>query len=200
MGLWSRCKERAALFLAAMVILDPKKGPGLVLRNCIRLDGRWHPQRSRVEVYDFFKLLTAMVSLPLIYIAVGLITIWAVNQYIVPLPFVFKLATVFHLEEEAWEANIEEAFGSMAGMAKEYEAWGRKRGISAPTAKLMEKTLWHGWPVYLGLGIFLGLNAYLLCIRLIVKSVRRYRQNLRKRKEFYYDKDLAAIPRDRLLF
>jgi hypothetical protein len=64
----------------------------------------------------------------------------------------------------------------------------------------MEKTLWHGWPIYLGLGIFLGLNAYLLCIRLIVKTVRRYRQNLRKRKEYYYDKDLAAIPRDRLLF
>jgi H+/Cl- antiporter ClcA len=88
----------------------------------------------------------------------------------------------------------------MGEVAKEYEAWGRKRGMSTPTAKLMEKTLWHGWPIYLGLGIFLGLNGYLLCIRLIVKYVRRYRQHLRKRKEYYYDKDLEAIPRDRLLF
>ncbi|MEJ2641269.1 MAG: hypothetical protein P8010_17015 [Desulfosarcinaceae bacterium] len=200
MGLWSRFKERTALFLAAMVLLDPKKGPALVLRNCIRLDGRWHPQRSRIEIRDLLKVVAVGVSLPLIYIAVSLGAVWAVNQYIVPLPFVFKLATVFHVGEESWEANIDDAFGSMGEVAKEYEAWGRKRGMSTPTAKLMEKTLWHGWPIYLGLGIFLGLNGYLLCIRLIVKYVRRYRQHLRKRKEYYYDKDLEAIPRDRLLF
>jgi hypothetical protein len=72
-----------------MVILDPKKGPALVLRNCIRLDGRWQSQRSWVEIRDLLKLFTMVVSLPLIYIAVSLGTVWAVNQYIVPLPFVF---------------------------------------------------------------------------------------------------------------
>jgi hypothetical protein len=200
MGLWSRFKERTALFLAAIVILNPEKGLALILRNCIRLDGRWHPQRCRFEIRKLLRVIAVMVALPLIYIVVSLGAVWTVNQYIVPLPFVFKLATVFHMEEEAWEANIEDAFGSMADMAEEYEAWGRKHGMSAPTAKLLEKTLWHGWPIYLGLGIFLGLNAYLLCIRLVVKTMYRYRQHLRQRKEFYYDEDLAAIPRDRLLF
>jgi hypothetical protein len=200
MGLWSRIKERTALFLAAIVILDPKGGLALALRNCIRLDGRWHPRRSRIEIRDLLRVIALLVSLPLIYVIVSAGVIWAVNQYIVPLPFVFKLATVFHIEEEAWEDNIVEAFGSMQGVAEEYEAWGRERGMSAPTAKLMEKTLWHGWPVYLGLGIFLGLNAYLLCIRLIVKTVHRYRQNLTARKERYYDMDLEVIPRHRLLF
>lgn len=200
MGPWSWFKERTALFLAAIVILNPKRGPALVLRNCIRLDGRWHPQRTRFEIGALLKVVATVVSLPLIYVAVGLITIWAVNQYIVPLPFVFKLATVFHIEEEAWEANIEDAFGSMSEVAEEYEAWSRKRGMSAPTTKMVEKTLWHGWPIYLGLGIFLGLNAYLICIRLIVRAVRRYRQHLHQRKEHYYDKDLETIPRDRLMF
>jgi hypothetical protein len=200
MGLWSRLKERTALFLAAIVILNPEKGPALILRNCIRLDGRWHSRRCRFEIRKLLRVIAVMVALPLIYSAVSLGTVWAVNQYIVPLPFVFKLATVFHMEEEAWEANIEDAFGSMTDVAEEYEAWGRKRGMSAPTAKLLEKTLWHGWPIYLGLGIFLGLNAYLLCIRLIMKTVDRYRQQLHQRKEYYYDKDLAAIPRNRLLF
>jgi hypothetical protein len=200
MGLWSGLKERTALFLAAIVILDPRRGLALALRNCIRLDGRWHPQRCRVEVRELFKVLVLMLTLPLIYVFVSVGVIWAVNQYIVPLPFVFKLATVFHFEEEAWEANIEETFGSMRGVAKEYEAWGRERGMSEPTAKLMEKTLWHGWPVYLGLGIFMGLNAYLLCVRLIVRTVRRYRRKLTMRKERYYDNDLKVIPRHRLLF
>lgn len=200
MGLWARLKERTALFLAAIVILDPKGGPTLALRNCIRLDGRWHPQRCRIEIRSLLKAITLLVMLPVIYVAVSVGAILAVNQFIVPLPFVFKLATVFHMEEEAWEANISEAFGSMQGVAEEYEAWGRERGMSAPTAKLMEKTLWHGWPVYLGIGIFLGLNAYLICIRLIVKTVRRYRQGLATRKERYYDSDLEVIPRHRLLF
>jgi len=200
MGLWSRLKERTALFLAAIVILDPKRGLTLVLRNCIRLDGRWQPQRCRIEVKNLVKVIVLLMMLPVVYVGFCVAAIWAVNQYIVPLPFVFKLATVFHMEEEAWEDNIVEAFGSMQGVAEEYEAWGRERGMSAPTAKLMEKTLWHGWPVYLGLGIFLGLNAYLLCIRLIAKTVRRYRQDLTARKERYYDSDLAVIPRRRLLF
>jgi hypothetical protein len=200
MGLWRRLKERTALFLAAIVILDPKRGAALILRNCIRLDGRWHPQRSKLEFRDLLKLVSMVVGLPMLYIAVSLGTIWAVNQYVVPLPFVFKLATVFHVGEESWEANIEDAFGSMEKMAHRYEAWSRKHGVSGPVAKLMEKTLWHGWPVYLGLGIFLGLSALLLCIRLMVKSVRRYRQDLHDRKEYYYDRDLETIPRHRLLF
>jgi hypothetical protein len=200
MDLWSHLKERTALFLAAIVILDPKGGLALALRNCIRLDGRWHPRRSRVEVRDLLGVVTVLVALPLIYVSVSVGVIWGVNQYIVPLPFVFKLTTVFHMEEEAWEANIEEAFGSMQGVAEEYEAWSRERGMSAPTAKLMEKTLWHGWPIYIGLGLFLGLNAYLLCIRLIVRTVRRYRRDLAARKERYYDSDLEVIPRHRLLF
>ena len=197
---WSHLSEQMANFLAAIVILDPKGGLGLALRNCIRLDGRWHPQRSRVEARGLLKVITLLIVVPVIYLVTSVAIIWAVNQYIVPLPFVFKLASVFHIEEEAWEANIENAFGSMAGMAEEYEAWGRERGMSAPTAKLMEKTLWHGWPVYVGLGLFLGLNAYIFCIRLIIKAVRRYRQNLNVRKERYYDADLEVIPRDRLLF
>lgn len=200
MNLWQRLKERVALFLAAIVILDPKRGLSLALRNCIRMDGRWHPQRFKIEVKNLLKVISVLVMLPIIYLSLSVVTIWVVNQYIVPLPFVFKLATVFHPEEEAWEANIDEAFGSMAGMAEEYEKWGRKRGMSAPTAKLMEKTLWHGWPVYLALGIFLAVSAFLICIRLLVKTVRRYRWSLTARKERYYDSDLEVIPRHRLLF
>jgi hypothetical protein len=200
MGLWLRFKERAALFLAAIVLLDPKKGPALVLRNCIRLDGRWHPQRGRLEIRDLLRLISMVLSLLLLYIAVNLGAIWAVNQYIVPLPFVFKLATVFHVEEKVWEANIEDTFGSMPKVAREYEAWGHKHGLSTHTAKLVQKTLRHRWPIYLGLGIFLGLSAFLLCILLIVGKVRRYRQNLRYRKEYYYDIDLETIPRHRLLY
>jgi formate-dependent nitrite reductase membrane component NrfD len=72
--------------------------------------------------------------------------------------------------------------------------------MSAPTAKLMEKTLWHGWPVYLALGLFLGVSAFLICIRILVKTIRRYRRDLTARKERYYDHDLEVIPRQRLLF
>ena len=200
MILWQRLKDRTALFLAAIVILDPSRGLALALRNCIRLDGRWHPQRWKIEIQDLLRVMGLMVTLPLAYLIVSLAVIWTVNQYVVPLPFVFKLATVFHVEEEAWEANIEDTFGSMAKMAEVYEDWGRKRGMSAPTAKLMEKTLWHGWPVYLALGLFLGVSAFLFCIRILVKTMRRYRRDLTARKERYYDSDLKVIPRHRLLF
>lgn len=200
MNLWQRFKDRIALFLAAIVILDPNRGLALALRNCIRLDGRWHPQRCKVEIKDLLKVMGLLVTLPLVYLILSLAVIWTVNQYIVPLPFVLRLATVFHVGEEAWEANIDEAFGSMAEMAEVYEDWGRRRGMSAPTAKLMEKTLWHGWPVYLGLGLFLGVSAFLICIRILVKTVRRYRRDLTARKERYYDSDLEVIPRHRLLF
>ncbi len=200
MGLWSRVKERTALFLAAIVILNPEGGLALALRNCIRLDGRWHPIRCGIEIRSLIQVVVVLVCLPILYIGMSVGVIWAVNQYVVPLPFVFKLASVFHIEEEAWEANIEETFGSMKEVAREYEAWGQERGMSAGTARLMEKTLWHGWPVYLGLGLFLGLNAYLICVRLLVKAVRRYGRGLNTRKERYYDMDLKAIPRHRLLF
>lgn len=199
MGVWSYIEERFALYLAAIVILDPKRGLALALRNCIRLDGRWHPQRSRLEFKDLLKVVGILVALPLIYVTVSVSVIWTVNQFIVPLPFVFKLASVFHFEEEAWEANIERNLGSMEEMAEAYEAWGRKRGMSTPTAELLEKTLWHGWPVYLGLGIFLGLNAYLICIRIIVRTIRRYRRDLMARNERYFDRDLEVIPRHRML-
>jgi hypothetical protein len=185
--------------LALRVLSEPTTSMGIMARNCIQLDGELNWLRVRGELWRLLQLTVVWATIPLVFLALNAALIWCVNNYVVPLPFVAKLATAFNIEEEHWEANIEREIGRMTSMAEHYENWAEQRGLSAPAAKAMEKTLWHGWPVYFGLTLFGMISFYILVLRICLKVSLYYRKGLLQRKEQYYDLDLQNIPRDRIL-
>jgi hypothetical protein len=187
-------------FLAALVIMNPDRGFMLILRNCVRMNGDLSTRRTKGELGRLLQLITLICVIPVGYIVINVAAIWVVHNYVVPLPFVMKLATVFHMGEESWEANIVEEFGSVQKMAGEYEEWTSRQGISQETSKVMQKMLWHGWPQYVLIGLVGGILFYLVMVKLCLKIVRHYRQGLHRRKEAYFDLDLQTIPRDQILY
>jgi hypothetical protein len=122
-----------------------------------------------------------------------------VHKYIVPIPFAAKIFGSFSLDEEVWEAKIERDISKMEDMSRQYTQWSSQNGVSPETSESMQKMLWHSWPLYLGLGIFIGITFYLIVIRFCLSIIRDYHNNLIRRKMAYFDQDLRVIPRDKIL-
>lgn len=183
-----------------MVILNPSKGIGLVLRNCVHLDGTFSLERTKAELTHFLLFIIVFIAVPVIYIGSNIAAIWTVHKYIVPIPLVMKIFGSFSLDEEIWEAKIERDIAKMENVAKEYDQWNAKNGVSAETSQTMQKMLWHSWPLYLGLGLFLGITFYLIVVRFCISIIHDYHKNLIRRKMAYFDRDLRDIPRDKILF
>ena len=184
----------------ALVILNPSKGIGLILRNCVYLDGKFSLERAKAELFHFLFFFFIIIAVPVIYIGSNIVAVWVVHKYIVPIPFAVKIFGSFSLDEEVWEAKIERDISKMEDMSRQYTQWSSQNGVSPDTSETMQKMLWHSWPLYLGLGIFIGITFYLIVIRFCLSIIRDYHNNLIRRKMAYFDQDLRVIPRDQILY
>ena len=110
-----------------------------------------------------------------------------------------KIFGSFSFDEEAWEANIERDISDMGTVSRKYSQWSSQQGMSPETSETMQKLLWHSWPVYFGLGLFIGITFYLIVIRFCLLIFRDYQKSLIRRKMAYFDQDLRIIPRDKIL-
>lgn len=200
MNFWNRLKEFLQDLPAALVIMNPSKGFGLILRNCVHLDGKFSRERAKAEFIHLLFFLAIIILVPLFYLGTNLAAIWTVHKYVVPIPFVVKIFGSFSLDEEKWEANIERDIASMGNMSHRYTQWSTKNGMSAETSESMQKMLWHSWPTYLGMGLFIGITFYLLVVRFCLRLIRDYHNNLIRRKMAYFDRDLRLIPREKILY
>jgi energy-coupling factor transporter transmembrane protein EcfT len=199
MKFWNRLREFIQDLPAALVILNPSKGIGLILRNCIHLDGKFSQKRAKEELFHFFYFIIIFIAVPVIYIGSNIGAIWIVNKYIVPIPFAVKIFGSFSFDEEVWEANIERDISDMGAVSRQYTQWSSQQGMSSETSETIQKLLWHSWPVYLGLGLFIGITFYMIVIRFCLLILRDYQKSLVKRKMAYFDQDLRIIPRDKIL-
>ena len=199
MKFWNRLIEFMQDLPAALVILNPSKGIGLILRNCIHLDGKFSLKRAKEELFHLFYFIIIFIAVPVIYIGSNIAAIWVVHKYIVPIPFAVKIFGSFSFDEEAWEANIERDISDMGTVSRKYSQWSSQQGMSPETSETMQKLLWHSWPVYLGLGLFIGITFYLIVIRFCLLIFRDYQKSLIRRKMAYFDQDLRIIPRDKIL-
>ncbi len=199
MNLWIRLKEFFQDLPAALVIINPSKGIGLILRNCIHLDGKFSMERAKGELIHLLFFLAIIVTVPLFYIGSNIAVIWTVHKYIVPIPLVVKIFGSFSIDEENWETNIEREIARMEDVAREYDQFNAENGVSNETSGMMQKMIWHSWPLYMALGLFIGITFYLVVVRFCLSIVRDYHNNLIRRKMAYFDRDLRIIPREKIL-
>lgn len=199
MNLWIRIKEFFQDLPAALVILNPSKGIGLILRNCVHLDGRLSLTRFKAELFHLLFFIFVITAIPIFYIGSNIAIVWTVHKYVVPIPLAVKIFGSFNLDEEVWEAKIEHEIASMETLSKEYHQFSKKHGVSSETSQSMQKMLWHSWPLYLGLGLFFGITFYLVVVRFCLSTIRDYHNNLIRRKMTYFDRDLRVIPREKIL-
>lgn len=200
MNFWNRLKEFIQDLPAALVIMNPSRGVGLILRNCIHLDGKFSLERAKAELIHLIFFISVIMLIPILYIGSNIAAIWTVHKYIVPIPFVMKIFGSFSIDEEKWEANIERDITSMGNMSRKYTEWSTKNGVSTEASETMQKMLWHSWPTYLGLGLFTGITFYLIIVRFCLSLIRDYHKNLIRRKMAYFDRDLRIIPREKILY
>lgn len=199
MNIWTRFKEFLQDLPAALVILNPTKGIGLILRNCVHLDGKFSPERAKAELIHLILFLVVITAVPILYIGSNIVVIWSVHKYIVPIPMAMKIFGSFNMDEEAWEDNIERDISPMEKMSGKYDDWSSQNGVSTETSAMMQKMLWHSWPLYLVGGLFLGILFYLIVVRFCLSLIKDYHRHLIRRKMAYFDRDLKFIPRDKIL-
>jgi hypothetical protein len=185
-------------FLAALVIMDPDRGFLLILRNCVRMNGNLSSERVWGEFNRLSKLITVIVVFPLAFLAINLAALWAVHNYVVPLPMAASIFGAFDINPEAWEYNIEHR--ELGDVGAKYEDWSAKKGFTSETSRFWQETLWHGWPFYLGISLYIGLSFYLIVVKVCLKIVRYYTNGLSRRKSLYYDIDLKELPRDQIIY
>lgn len=199
MNPWTRIKELLQDLPAALVILNPTKGIGLILRNCVHLDGKFSLERAKAELVHLIFFILVVTIVPLAYICTNIIVIWSVHKYIVPIPMVMKVFGSFSVNEENWETNIEQDIAPMEKMSRQYDEWSAENGVSPEASEMMQKMLWHSWPLYLVVGLLMGIAFYLIVVRFCLSQVKDYHRNLIRRKMAYFDRDLRSIPREKIL-
>ncbi len=199
MNLWIRIKDFFQDLPAAVVILNPSKGIGLIFRNCVHLDGTLSLERTKAELTHFLLFIMILITVPVFYIGSNIAAIWTVHKYIVPIPLVIKIFGSFSLDEETWEAKIERDISNMENVSQQYTQWSAQHGMSRESSENLQKMLWHSWPLYLGLGLFVAITFYLIVVRFCLSLIRDYHNNLIRRKMAYFDRDLRVIPRDKIL-
>jgi hypothetical protein len=197
--MWTRFREFLQDLPAALVILNPTKGIGLILRNCVHLDGKLSLERAKAELVHLIFFILLITVVPLAYISMNIFVIWSVHKYIVPIPMVLKIFNSFSVNEENWETNIEQDIAPMENMSRQYDEWNAENGVSTEASEMMQKMLWHSWPLYLVVGLFMGIAFYLIVVRFCLSLVKDYHRNLIRRKMAYFDRDLRFIPREKIL-
>ena len=111
--------------------------------------------------------------------------VWT-HAYIVPIPILINVFSVFHLDEETWEENI---FKGEAGAVRdEYEDWRKQQGISRETSLTFQKFLWHSWYILAAYGMFLMLSFYLLLFRTCRALFSHYRKQVLRRELSYFSR------------
>jgi hypothetical protein len=174
--------------------------PHAILRNCVCLDGALSKSRAKQELRHLVRTISLLVMVPSLFLLIHIGALWFFHSYIVPIPFVIELCGVFHWNEEQREANIEKEMATKGEMAQRYESWSKTRGYSPAAARLMEKTLWHGWPIYVFIGLFLVASMYLFATKFCLVRLQRYRKQVFSRQEAYFLYDLDHIPRDKIIY
>jgi hypothetical protein len=199
--MWYYLTEKFELLFFALVIMNPKSGWALILRNCAHLDGRFSIKRAKAELGYFFRFLAVLAVAPLTYIAIIWVALIIFGGHTInPSPDPAN-AQVFKIKDGRWWANVDwavvqEEFDKI----HDYEKWEEENPISPDTAMVREKRDEYNQPVlHVGGAVLLGVGLLIFVTLLSLSVLKHYHAELIRRKETYYDIDLHTIPRHRIL-
>jgi hypothetical protein len=151
--------------------------------NCFWPDGSINSTRTWREVRYLGRFLSSVLIILILFVGVTAAPIVWTHSYIVPIPIVVKVFSVFHLDEEAWEENI--FTGEAGAIREEYEDWRKERGISRETSLTLQKFLWHSWHILIAYGLFLMVSFYLLLFRSCRVLFSHYKKQVLRRELLY---------------
>ena len=155
-----------------------------VLQNCLRSDNTISWARTKKEIGRFAQLILKIVIIIVLYIAFNATLLFLCHEYIVPIPTVIKIFSVFDIDPVVWEDNIE--IGIFGDVGEEYEEWSRKKDFSPETGRFFQEFLWNYWYILIALILYYGFSFYLSVFKLSLYMFKRYKMRVRRRKFFYY--------------
>ncbi len=151
--------------------------------NCFWPDGTINRDRLWREVRYLVRFLSSLLIAIIVFIGISTAPIVWVHTYMVPIPIVAKIFSVFDLDEETWEENV---FTGQAGeVVKEYEAWRKDQGMSRQTSLNLQKFLWHSWYTLVAYGLYLVVLFYLLLMKVSHSLFFNYKRQVLSRERAY---------------
>lgn len=177
-----------AVFFMALLFFFSRHTFNLLRQNCRRLDMTVSTNRTVGEI----RFVLVLISGLLIYVALyaGMIggSVWLVDAMVIPLDFLGRIFSVFHLNPITWEFAIREQVYDDVGTL--YEVWCQTRGYSAKTYTFLLELLWRNGFLLLGmttltLTIVSGLGIFV--IRRILFLLNSFQKSAEKRR-FRYDR------------
>ena len=162
-----------------------------VLQNCFRSDNKISWDRTKKEIRRFSQLILKIVMIIVLYIAFNATLLFLCHEYIVPIPTVIKIFSVFNIDPVVWEDNIE--IGIFGDIGAEYDRWSNKKGYSYETDRFFQEFLWDYWYILIALILYFGVSFYLSVFKFSLGMFKPYKMGVKRRKFFYY-----SIERHRL--
>ena len=158
----------------------------IAVLNCFWPDGTINLSRTWREVRYLGRFLSSVLIILVLFIGLTASPIVWIHSYIVPVPIVFKMFSVFDVDEETWEENI--FTGKVGKVRNEYEDWRREQGISQETSLTLQKFLWHSWHILAAYGLFVLLSFYLLLVRIFHALFSNYKKQVFRRERSYFSR------------
>ena len=157
------------------------------LLNCLWPDGGINLTRAWREFRVLVKLVSSLFLILFLFFAISAAPVVWVHSYIVPIPIVMKIFSVFDVNEETWEANVFE--GRAGKVREEYETWRKEREMSEQMALFWQKSLWNSWLILFAFGLYVFLSFYWLVRKFSFELFRRYKKGVLLREGIYTSRD-----------
>jgi len=167
-----------------------------VLQNCFRSDNNISWNRIKKEIKRFSQFVFKIIIVIILYIILNAGFLFLCHQYIVPIPTVIKIFSVFDIDPVVWERNIE--IGKFGDVGEEYEGWSKKKGFSPETDRFFQELLWNYWYILIALVLYFGCSFYLSVFKISMGSFKHYKKGVIRRKYFYYSVDRSRLVKKNL--
>ena len=158
-----------------------------ILLNCFCPDGSINWTRTWRETKYLVRFVSTLLLILFLFFGICATPIVLVHSYIIPIPIVMDVLSVFSINEEVWEDNVFIGDGRKA--LSKYETWRKKQGISKQRAMSMQQFLWDTWYIWAAFALYAMFFFYLLLVKLFIKLFNRYKKKVFRREEVYSSRD-----------
>ena len=158
-----------------------------VLQNCFRADKNISWDRTKKEIGRFSKFVLKIFIIVVWYTAFNATFLLLCHEYIVPIPTVIKIFSVFDINPVVWEENME--IGTFGDIGEEYEQWSKGKGFSPETGRFWQEFLWNYWYVLIPCMLYFGFSFYFFVFKLSLVIFMPYKKSVSRRRIFYYSLD-----------
>ena len=158
-----------------------------VLQNCFRSDKTISWARTKKEIGRFSQFVLMIFIIIVWYTAFNATLLFRWHEYIVPIPTVIKIFSVFDINPVVWEENIE--IGIFGDIGEEYEEWIEEKDFSPETGRFWQEILWNYWYILIAIMLYFGVSFYFSVFKLSLAIFMRYEKSVSRQRIFYYSID-----------